>query len=136
VLSKGACRYGDKFKSPQEFYELEYRYCDGNNYKTWGRVILNGAISIHQLQPHLYEGEFFLPGLVGLPELTPEIATEYDHPWHTLGGVEKTSNNESLIAAGELVARFKLQSILAWGQWAPQKSATSHENWTRTRKAH
>jgi hypothetical protein len=105
--------------SEEGLFELEYLYRDASNFKIWGRAILSGALSIRDLQPHLYEGEFFLPELVGLCRLTPATMTNDDHPWHELGGVQSVSSGESLMGAGELVSRFKLQSSLTWGQWTP-----------------
>jgi hypothetical protein len=99
--------------------ELEYLYRDAANFKVRSRAILCGALSIHDLQPYLYEGEFFLPELVGLCSLTSTTMTSDDHPWHELGGVQSVSSGESLMGASELVSRFKFQSSLTWGQWTP-----------------
>lgn len=98
--------------------ELEYLYRDAANFKVRGRAILRGALSIRDLQPYLYEGEFFLPELVGLCRLTPTTMTSDDHPWHQLDGVQSVSSGESLMGTSELVSRFKLQDSLMWGQWS------------------
>jgi hypothetical protein len=58
---------------------------------------------------NLYEAEFFLPELVGLLSLTPKMKSNDDHPWH----------DSSSMSAGELIARFKFQNSLTWGQWTP-----------------
>lgn len=104
---------------PEELSELEYLYRDAANFKVWGRAILSGALSIRDLRPFLYEGDFFLPELVGLKSLTPKTPTSCDHPWHELRSVQRVSSGKSLMRASELIARFKREHSLAWGQWAP-----------------
>jgi hypothetical protein len=112
----------DKSTDSDHFFDLEYFYRDSDNFKQWSHVTLHGEISMQELEACLYEGEFFIPRRVGLPDLTPEMATASDHPWHILGRIEKTSNSNALIEAGELIARFKLQSALNWGQSIPEEA--------------
>jgi hypothetical protein len=104
---------------------LNYLYRDAGNYKKRGRITVSGALSIRDLESYLYESEFFLPELVGLPSLTPKMKSNDDHPWHELDDVTRVSNDKSLMSAVELIARFKFQNSSTWGQWTPAVPLTT-----------
>lgn len=78
--------------------KISVMYRDGANYKKTADVVLAGALAQTDLDQMVgaMDGEvFFLPGQVGLRALNPAAADsdeELDHPWHTIEGVELTSD--------------------------------------------
>ena len=89
---------------------IGYRYRDASNYKAYDEIIVEGVVTLEQIQPFLNEGEFFIPEQVGLRELQEELTSfpsEDDHVWHELDLVEPTeeeANHED--SAEELLKKF------------------------------
>ena len=94
--------------------ELDYMYRDGSNYKFHSSIILEGNLSIEDLDPYLHESEYFLPSLVGLQVLVPEYRDADDHEWHELTGATPTDEMSASMSAAELINKFKKASKRGW----------------------
>lgn len=91
---------------------LIYSYRDASGYQQSEEIILAGELSLQQdLQPSLYEQEFFIPDQVGLPNLQgrfEDFPGEDDHPWHTIGEVSLTDDAPTVqVSADEIRQRFR-----------------------------
>ena len=67
---------------------IEYLYRDADNYKVPNEAVVKGAASEEQIRSildSLYEGEFFIPAAVGLPEERfSDWDDQSDHPFFEL----------------------------------------------------
>lgn len=94
---------------------FEYRYRDGENYKKFGEVVIKGEFTLEQLQPHLYEGDFFVPSEIGLEDLQEYPYQDYDHAWHELDSAEPTEDEPTVeLTAEEIVSRFSAAGAVEW----------------------
>lgn len=94
---------------------IEYMYRDGENYKLFHEVILAGEVSLEQLQTYFYEGDFFVPSVVGLEDLQETPYRECDHVWHEIEGAELTTNPPTAsISAVGLLQRFRAAGTVKW----------------------
>ncbi len=110
-------RYGEKTADASSTRRgkntrLSYCYRDASGYQQSEEVILAGELSFQQdIQPYLYEGEFFVPDQVGLPNLQgrfEDFPNEDDHPWHTIVEVSLTDEAPTAqITADEMLQRFR-----------------------------
>ena len=95
-----------------------YKYRDAANYKFPGAVVLKGLITKEQIQPHLHEGLYFVPGDVGLPGLYPthcEFSEDLDHPWHELDSVRATQAEPTAdLTAEEFLRRLREAAQVGW----------------------
>jgi len=97
--------------------KIEYLYRDAENYKLWDEVIVEGHLTIEQLEPFYHEGEFFIPSVVGLNDLQSEPLTVNDHIWHTIELVETTDKSPtSNISAEKLLSNFADAAKNDWFQ--------------------
>lgn len=94
--------------------EFEYRYRDASNYKWHASVVLAGSLRLQDIKPYLIDGEFFVPELVGLKCLTPEIRNEDDHDWHEVIALNPTSAPANFIPAEEFLRQFQTQHRKGW----------------------
>lgn len=76
---------------------LEYLYRDASNYKQYGSVVLQAALSLKDIRHLLIHGEYFVPSQVGLPDLQHKFReqgfdypTEDDHTWHEIVSMRPT----------------------------------------------
>ena len=94
---------------------FEYMYRDGENYKQYNEVVIQGEFTLDQLRPHLYEGEFFMPSEVGLEDLQGYPYRNCDHIWHQLVSAEPTEDAAAVeMGAEEFVARFRKAGAEKW----------------------
>lgn len=94
---------------------FEYMYRDGENYKEYNEVVIKGKFILEQLQPHLYDGEFFMPSEVGLEDLQEYPYRRCDHIWHQPVSAEATDDAPTVeVSAAELVARFRDAGAVKW----------------------
>ncbi len=144
-------RYGEKAGtialSSARNTRLAYRYRDASGYRQSEEIILAGELSFQRdIQPYLYEGEFFIPDQVGLPNLQArffDFPIEDDHPWHTIADVSLTDDVPTVqITADEL--RHLFRSVM-WDagrdvtsrrvrhlyQQSPDSQSSHHEPTTR-----
>jgi hypothetical protein len=98
----------------QENTELEYLYRDASNYKWFDSVIVAGHLTLNDLKKYLIDGEYFVPELVGMKCLTPEIRNEDDHDWHEIVSLKPTTLAANFLSAEELVLKFKAQYLAGW----------------------
>lgn len=93
---------------------IEYVYRDASNYKWFETVVVRGSLKYEDLQPYLINGEFFVPGNVGLKSLTPEVRNEDDHDWHAIFALTPTDQPSTAGSAEDLVKRFQIQHRTSW----------------------
>ena len=101
---------------------ITYLYRDASNYKQGGDVVVNGRVTLSDLEPLLYFGELFIPGDVGLPELQANFETQGfafptadDHVWHELESCEPTEATPTVdISAEKLIDAFRKASEQGW----------------------
>jgi hypothetical protein len=97
--------------------KISYMYRDASNYKAHREIVVKGKLTLEQLQPCLYEGEFFIPEKVGLEELQHELTSfpsEDDHVWHTICSVEPTTEEALDGVASTLRGRFLHAKKIGW----------------------
>ena len=93
--------------------KINYLYRDASNYKVSNMAIINGLLSqedIQEIVSCLYDGDWFIPSLVGLPENRFEKWTVDDHPWFELTdyGFEPTDEPATVtITSAELLDNFR-----------------------------
>lgn len=93
--------------------KITYLYRDAANWKKLNIAVVSGVITEPQkdiIMSHLYEGEYFIPRQVGLPELRFSKITDLDHCWFELSRNSFEATNESpteIINVDELVQRFR-----------------------------
>lgn len=92
---------------------IEYLYRDASNYKIRNACVVKGTLTEAQ-QAEIYtclvDGEYFIPGDVGLPETRFAEYTEDDHPWFEMDAdafSETALAPDVDITADELVDAFR-----------------------------
>ena len=98
-----------------------YMYRDASNYKFHGAVVLEGLVTEEQIRPHLHEGQYFISGDVGLPDLHPTYCTfdaDLDHPWHELNSVKPTGMEPTIALTAEDFLRSLREAARA--EWPGQ----------------
>jgi hypothetical protein len=96
------------------FLKITYRYADAGNWKFWGEFHVRGEMSLNDLQPYLFEGEFFIPERIGLRSLVPEMKNEDDHLLHTFEELAAAEPSPYECTANELVERVRLADEEGW----------------------
>lgn len=77
---------------------ISLSYADASNYKAHQDVVVAGRLSpehLARMESTLQDGEFMIPGQVGLPDLQASMSTgwgEDDHVFHTISGIELTDD--------------------------------------------
>jgi hypothetical protein len=99
---------------PQINTEFEYLYRDASNYKWFGKVVVAGRLTIDDLKKSLIDGEYFIPELVGMRSLTPDIRNEDDHDWHEIVSLKPSSQPANFLSAEELALKFKALHLAGW----------------------
>lgn len=102
--------------------KIEYLYRDAGNYKQWNTAYTKGYLTeyeIRELIESLDFGEYFIPEMVGLPEVKfDSIDPELDHMWFELNKnditYEKPQDQRVAYTSKELLARFKEASRKGW----------------------
>ena len=104
--------------------KIGYLYRDASNYKVWNEVVVEGVMTESQketIQACLFDGENFIPHLVGLPETTfVDLGYQYseqdDTPFFELSvsNIESTVDEQTeSLTVDELVKKF----ISLKGKW-------------------
>ena len=90
---------------------ISYIYRDGNNYKQGFELIVPGKMDKDFILDCCDEGEYFIPGQVGLPELQGQMInfpSDADHVWHELEEIVFTDDQPTLdITAEQLQQNFE-----------------------------
>ena len=98
--------------------KISYMYRDASNYKAHREIVVEGELSLSEIEGVLEDGENFIPYQVGVEELQEELTSfpsEDDHVWHELVAVEATSNEPTeVISAEELKRNFILAGEKGW----------------------
>ena len=104
--------------------KFTYLYRDASNYKRNKTVVVRGNLVLEELQPHLEDGERFIPGQVDLPYPQLEwsgdhyaFPTEDDHVWCEVipDGFEETTDEPTLDStAEELLIKFQAAKQVGW----------------------
>lgn len=99
---------------------IEYMYRDASNYKKTNVAVLKGRISLGQIgliESSLNDGEFFIPGQVGLQDLQGEFEhgggwdEDDDHVWHTISSIEYTDQpSNSDLSVDEMMRNWPASS--------------------------
>lgn len=88
-----------------EYSVLEYLYRDAGNFKAWGLVLLEGAMTAEDeraLRDCFVDGMYFDATQLGVPSLREELwassgssySAALDHGWHELSDVRVASPDE------------------------------------------
>ncbi|HEV2561074.1 MAG TPA: hypothetical protein VGT78_02935 [Rhizomicrobium sp.] len=94
--------------------KVVYLYRDAGNYKFWGEFYVAGELSIEELRPHLFHGEYFVPEKVGIPALVPESRNDDDHMLHELESIEIADASPYLFTSSELINCFRAANASGW----------------------
>lgn len=107
------------------FSVFEYCYCDAGNFKSWGRLLIEGIAKpedISALADRLESGEFFIAEQVGIPPLYEGLwklsngPTVDDHVWHRFHDLRRATEGEiGNVRHGsvdDLLNRFR--NVKAW----------------------
>lgn len=90
--------------------KIMYLYRDASNYKKYSEEVVAGELDSdqeRQIKESLFEGEFFLPAQVGLPDSNRFYGTDDDHPWFELCEcVPTTQEATAEVSAVQLVQNF------------------------------
>lgn len=95
---------------------VEWLYRDADNMKASAAAVLAGRLTrpeVEEIVGKLDEGEYLIPGQVGLDDLQGALTAENgwsgaDHPWHELVGIGHTDDAPTLpMAAAELLDAFR-----------------------------
>ncbi len=94
--------------------KVHYTYRDASNWKFWGAAVVDGELSLEQLQPYLFDKYFFVPHEVGLTHLLDQPMNEDDHYLHSFEDFERVTGEEATYSTEELVNRFKAAHERGW----------------------
>lgn len=94
--------------------EITYCYRDPGNYKYWASFVVRGRLERNELEPYLFETEFFVPERIGLKHALTDPWNRTDHLIHELWDFEPTDSNDCVCTAQELVSKFKEASCAWW----------------------
>lgn len=109
--------------------KIYYSYCDASNYKAHNECVINGLLSDEQRQiilNCLYEGEFFVPGAVGLDvELPWEYDPQDDHPYWRLDedSFEETTQCSTIDITADAFVRAFVENKDRWEQLGVEYSS-------------
>lgn len=93
---------------------VEYLYRDASNYKFYGDFTVDGELGKADLEPFLFDGEWFVPMAVGLPHLLNLPINEDDHLFHEITGFAPTDKGTPECSASDLIARFRKAHQFGW----------------------
>lgn len=104
---------------------IDYLYRDASNYKRWNTEIVSGEITqedLDRIEAILFDGEYFVPHDVGLPEhrVVDDYRTDDDHCWfewqtYDVDDVEFTSQPPTIdLTIDQLVSNF--ESVVKWDE--------------------
>ncbi|OGV34338.1 MAG: hypothetical protein A2020_04645 [Lentisphaerae bacterium GWF2_45_14] len=95
-----------------------YQYRDGENYKNFADVIIEGHFALDKIENFLHESQFFIPSEVGLDDLQEMPFKAYDHIWHEIISISFTPQLPTCkIKAREFISNFKKANLNDWNQY-------------------
>lgn len=97
---------------------FSYLYRDASNYKKANAVVVRGTFQESDeaaIQAALFEGEYFIPRQIGLPEERFGALNEDDHCWFEYSDMTLTSAATTVdLTVAELVNRFTAVGSSGW----------------------
>jgi hypothetical protein len=93
---------------------VQYMYRDVSNYKKFGEFIIDGTIAFSEIDQFFWEGEFFIPERIGAKSLVSNEKTDDDHYLHEIIAIQGYAEGEAIMAAADLVARFRKAANEGW----------------------
>lgn len=109
---------------------FEYRYRDAGNFKAYGCIVLDRAISPSEeglVRRRLENGELFIAEQVGIPPLYEQLyqwsngPTQSDHCWHEFVAFRAFSGPPTHVTA-EIATRDLVASFEAVQRWEETRS--------------
>ena len=94
--------------------EVSYLYRDASNYKTRGRFVCKGRLSMDDIRHHLFDSEFFIPGKLGLPSLAPDRPGRDDHLLHEIEELQPVEQDRYDLPAEDFVALAAAACAEGW----------------------
>jgi hypothetical protein len=94
--------------------KIEYMYRDASNYKFYGEFIVYSKLSLTDIQPYLFDAEFFVPHKVDLQHLLNLPINDDDHYLHSFVSFNDTTNSQVICTAGEMIRKFKDAYETGW----------------------
>lgn len=110
----------------KRFCVFEYLYRDAGNFKAWGRLLLEGALTEMQVEEMRFRfdgGEYFIAEQIGVPALYQQLweysdgPTESDHVWHEFVALRPAEENDLAIGSPWGEATALLNAIKAISFW-------------------
>jgi hypothetical protein len=101
-------------RSNAPFQKIAYLYRDAGNYKFQGEFCVAGTLTLNDLIPHLFESEYFVPKIVGIPSLVPACKNDDDHDFHEIVSITPTVQAHCAFTARELIERFRAANERDW----------------------
>lgn len=97
---------------------FSYLYRDASNYKKANAVVVRGTFQESDeaaIQAALFEGEYFIPRQIGLPEARFGELNENDHCWFEYSEMTPTSAGATIdLTISQLVDRFTAVGSCGW----------------------
>jgi hypothetical protein len=94
--------------------KINYLYRDAGNWKFRGSFIVGGVLARQDLEPFMFNIEWFVPHQVGLKHLLIEPWGEDDHLLYELEDFEETNEQDCICTAEELIGRFASANTRGW----------------------
>lgn len=114
----------------KEFSVFEYLYRDASNYKSWGTLVLRGAVTASDLgvlKSKFESGEFFIAEQLDIPTLYAELwefsngPSIDDHVWHSFFALRLATDEDVTDSVFGTVADL-ISKISAVKEWEPELS--------------
>ncbi|MBE5040544.1 hypothetical protein [Ructibacterium gallinarum] len=112
--------------------KIGYLYRDADNYKVWNEAVINGTLNDVQKQiirKCLYDGEYFIPCAVGLPEKTfVSLGYSYDeqadHPFFELSmsDINVTYELPTVSISARRLTRNFIRMRNKWAEFANERT--------------
>ena len=93
---------------------IKYRYTDASNWKFFGSIVVDGAVSAKDVNRYLFDTDSFIPHEVGMDHLLNMPLNEDDHYLHQFDSFEPTINGSCSCTKSEFIKRFREASRKGW----------------------
>ena len=115
----------------KRFCVFEYLDRDADNFKAWGALLLEGALTdaqVTEMRSKFESEEFFIAEKIGVPPLYEELwaysggLTESDHPWREFFAVRPAQADDLATGTPWGSANILLNAVTKVGAWKVQLS--------------